>query len=344
MSTNFCIGFVILLSWFLLPGYSTADELPVPKRPSQNPFTDYPSLGDIYFPPPEKTYLEQSVDYLLSSHGQVSDAVRLFGEKMDRYFAGEDYDGEDNESYFKVGVANRWIEGGDYEPELDYKFRVDLPATKRRYRLVLSYRDDDDKSLEERSRPSSEVLPPDEQSFFAGLVKQMKSESGRWEGKITGGIKVKVPPDPFIRASTKRYFDTGEVWSTQVRSGVQWFNSDGFRWEADLIFERLVAFDLLFRPRTSLDWREENDTLEFGQTFTLYQELSQTQAIEYQLGAFGSSMSRARMNTYYISASYRHNLYKELLYMQVIPELAFERENNFTDTASITLAFQLFFR
>ena len=309
-----------------------------------NPFIDYPSMADLYYPEKEKSYIERSVDYLLSSHASVSSAVKVVGKQMDAYFAGEQFEADENASYVRIRAGNRWVEGGRFEPDFDYKFRVDLPGTKKRYRLVLKYGDDNEKSLESRNRPSEEALPQGEQSFFAGLVKNVISESGRWEGKVSGGVKVRLPPDPFVRLSGKRYFDMGDVWSSHFRTGVEWFNSDGFRWEGDQVFERLVFNDLLFRTQSSLDWREELDKLEFGQTFSLYQAWSEKEAVEYQIGAFGTSLSKARVDTYYISASYRHNLYKDWLYMQVIPELAFLRENEFTGEASTTLSFELFFR
>lgn len=311
---------------------------------SPNPFTDYPSMADRYYPGPTKTYMQRSVDYLLDSHLELSDAVKIMGDRMDDYFAGDQYAGEQNKSYVKLRGANRWIEGGRLEPEFDYKFRLDLPATKRRYKLVLAYAEDNERSLEDKNRPSEEAIPQGEQAFYAGMVKSLVSESGRWETKVGGGIKVKIPPDPFVRMQGKRYFDLGDTWNSHFKSGIEWFNSDGFRWEADQIFERLVVGDLLLRLTSSLDWREELDTLEFGQRFSLYQALSEVEAIEYELGAFGASRSHSQINTYYISASYRRDLYKNLLYIQVIPEWAFLREKKFSGEASITLSLELFFR
>lgn len=309
-----------------------------------NPFTNYPRLSDVYYPAPDPSYLDRSVEYFLDSQKQVSSAVRQMGIGMDQYFAGDSYRAIENESYLRLRVANRWGEGGEFEPEFDYKFRLDLPATKQRYRLVLSYRDDTDRSLEDRTRPSEVAEPQGEQSFFAGLVKTLASESGRWEGKVSGGVKVRLPPDPYIRVSGKRFIDVGSEWNAYVGSGVDWFHSKGYHWDGDLVFERVVFHDLLFRSLSVLDWRQSEDTLEFGQTLSLYQVLSDRDALEYQLGVFGTSLSHSRTNIYYLSANYRRDLYKSWLYMEVIPELAFPREFDFTGRASVTISFEVFFR
>ena len=79
-----------------------------------NPFTDYPSMADLYYPEKEKSYMERSVDYLLSSHASVSSAVKAVGKQMDAYFAGEQFEADENASYVRIRAGNRWVEGGRF--------------------------------------------------------------------------------------------------------------------------------------------------------------------------------------------------------------------------------------
>ncbi|HAG96564.1 MAG: hypothetical protein CMK83_07125 [Pseudomonadales bacterium] len=311
---------------------------------NSDPFHDYPQLKDQYVPYVEPGYVDRSVRYLLSSRRSISSAVSLMGERMDAYFAGEQYVIEENNTYLRLRLSQKWIEGGHLEPEMDYKFRLDLPGTKERYRLVLAYQEDNEQSLEERTIPSEAAGPPQEQSLFAGLLRTLGDVGGDWETKLSAGIKVKLPPDPFVRAVGKRFASLGELWEFELRSGVEWFNSSGVHAETDFIFERLVGENLLFRSATLFDWRDEDDTLEFGQKWSLYDELSPRDAIAYHLGVYGNSYSHSRINTYFISADYRRDLYKDWLYMNLVPELAFPRKEGFSGVASITVSFEIFFR
>ncbi|MGB1062393.1 MAG: hypothetical protein ACPGZU_19785, partial [Ketobacter sp.] len=59
---------------------------------------------------------------------------------------------------------------------------------------------------------------------------------------------------------------------------------------------------------------------------------------------YGNSYSHSRINTYFISADYRRDLYKDWLYMNLVPELAFPRKEGFSGVASITVSFEIFFR
>ena len=198
---------------------------------------------------------------------------------MDAYFAGESYRIQENNTYLRLRVSQKWIEGGRFEPELDYKFRLDLPGTKKRYRLVLAYQEDNEQTLEERERTSELAGPPNDQSFFAGLLRTMSDEGGNWETKLSAGVKVKLPPDPFVRASGKRLFSMGDYWDFNVKSSLEWFNSSGWHAATDFTFERILAEQYLFRAASLFDWRDEKDTLEFGQKFSLFHDLGPRDAI-----------------------------------------------------------------
>lgn len=309
-----------------------------------DPFLDYPSLGDLYVPYRRPGYVERGVNYLLDSRESVSSAVVIMGSKMDRYFAGEKYLDVENDTYLRLRIAEKWLEAGRLQPEFDYKFRLDLPGTKERYRLVLLFDEDNEQGLEERNRPSAAAVPTNDQSLFAGLLRTITDEGGEWETKLSAGIKVRLPPDPFARVAAKRFVPLNEDWTFEVRSSMEWFHSSGFHGNLDFEFERLLADDYLFRATTLFDWREELDTLEFGQTFQIFHDLSERDAIVYQVGTFGTSLTYPRINTYYISADYRRRLYKDWFYMNIIPEQAFPREEEFDGVSSITLSFEIYFR
>ncbi|MGB3624012.1 hypothetical protein FT643_05865 [Ketobacter sp. MCCC 1A13808] len=311
---------------------------------SQNPFVDYPSLEDFYVPYDEPGYVDRSVEYLVESREKLSDALENMGRRMDAYFAGEKFQTYNNDSYAILRLGGKWYEGAEFDPDFNVKFRLDMPGTKERYRLVLQYGDDNDRSLEERNRPSEAASTSDQNSLFAGLLRTLDGGTGEWETKLSAGVKVKAPPDPFVRSTGLRQFKLSPDWNLQLRGQAEWFNSDGFHGDVDIILDNLVAENFLFRSNTLLDWREELDTLEFGQVFSLYQQLPGTRAIEYQLGAFGTGYDYSEVDIVYLSAAYRSQPYKDWLYLSVIPEVAFPREENFHQTFSITVLLEVHFR
>ncbi|MFZ5602654.1 MAG: hypothetical protein ACOY7J_09390 [Pseudomonadota bacterium] len=296
-------------------------------------------------------YMDRSVDYLLEQRKSISTRVNVMARAIDRYLAGDRAMAEENETFMKLQLAERWIEGGKWDPDNDLKFRLDLPATKRRYRLVLTYRPDfDTESLADRTLPTSQVQPVEEEkSLFAGAVRTMKDEANNWEGRVQGGIKVRWPLDPFVRFNTRRGVPLGDNWSMTVRNGAAWFNEDGFSATNSLAFDHVLGPQLLFRSTTSLQWREEEDTLEMGQVLDLFHTLDQRRLLDYQVGVLGNSWSNAQVNVYYVSLIYRQELYRNWLYLNVVPQIAYPREDevgqsdDFDDVLSLLVGIELFF-
>lgn len=307
-----------------------------------DPFHDYPESDDTYVPYQEPGY----VDYLIDQRNRWSEVLETMGRRLDHYLSGERFQIEENDSYAILRAGGRLQVDGPIDPDFDLKFRVDLPGTKKRYRVVLQYDDDNTRSLEERSRASESVTPTsrEQKSLFAGLFRDRADAEGKWETKFTGGVKVKFPPDPFVRASGVRYLDIASDWNMQIRGQAEWFNSTGFHGDVDFILDTLVLDDRLFRSMTLLDWREELDTLEYGQIFSLFKTLSVRDSMEYQLGAFGTGFDYAQLNVVYLNAIYRSILYKDWFYMTLIPELSFPREEDFKETFALTVSFEVHFR
>ena len=296
-------------------------------------------------------YMDRSVNYLLHQRKSISTRVNVMARAIDRYLAGDRAMAEDNESFMKLQLAERWIEGGKWDPDNDLKFRLDLPATKRRYRLVLTYRPDfDSKSLAEQTLPTSQVQSVDEEkSLFAGAVRTMKNEADNWEGRLQGGVKVRWPLDPFVRFNTRREVPLGANWNMIMRNGAAWFAEDGFSAKNSLAFDHVLGPQLLFRATSSLQWREEEDTLEMAQVFDLYHTLDQRRLLDYQVGVLGTSWSNPQVNVYYVSLIYRQELYRDWLYLNVVPQIAYPREDefggndDFDDVLSLLVGIELFF-
>jgi len=331
--------------------YRQYDEVPQPYAdpepgiaPEVDPFQDYPHLQDQYRPWEGPGYFGRGVDYLLNSRREISAAVVNMGERMDKYFAGQRYAVDENNTYMRVRVSEQWIESARFNPELDLKFRLDLPGTKERYRVILAYDDDNEQTLQERQRPSQTAARPTNQSLFAGMLRTLVDESGRWERKFGAGVKVKFPPDPFVRATTRRRVSLADEWEFTNNSAAEWFYSSGFHLGTEFVFERLLTPFWLFRASTPFDWRREEDTLEYGQKFSLFQDLGAREAIAYEVGLFGTGFSNSQTDVYYFSVDYRRDLYRDWWFINVVPEVAFERENDFSGVSSLTVSFEVFFK
>ena len=289
-------------------------------------------------------YISRSVNYLLTQHRNISSEVSLMARQIDAYLAGDQALAEDNESYIRVRVAEQSIEGGKWNPENDFKFRLDLPATKRRYRLLLAYRPDENKSLADRTQPSVAAQPDrGDKSLIAGAVHSVKNEAKHWEARALAGIKVRWPLDPFVRVDGKREIQLDADWQLRIRAGAGWFLSSGYGADNSWDFDRILAPKLLFRAGTAFQWLQTNDTLEFAEVWDVFHTLDDRHLLDYQIGALGTSGYHPHMDKYYASIIYRQDLYRKFLFLNVIPEVAYPREKDFAATVSFTVGIEIFF-
>lgn len=314
------------------------------ESPETDPFS-YPVPESEPEPAPDEPgYFDRSLNYLEEQHLNWSSRVDFLARKIDGYFAGDQALWEQNESYVRVKVQEQWIEGGQWEPDNDLKFRLDLPATKDRYRLVIDYRNDETESLEDQTLPSAAAQNNGEdKSFFAGIAGTARDESKRWETKSAAGVKLHIPPDPFVRFDSRRRFALADTWDATFRVGAGWLHSKGFSAHNSYTLDHDLSSNRLFRSTSKLQWLEEEDTLEFAQVLDVFRFLDDRRLLDYQLGALGTSGSNPQINKYYFSTIYRQDLYRQSLYLNLIPEVAYPRERGFEAVVSLTLGFELFF-
>jgi hypothetical protein len=82
-----------------------------------------------------------------------------------------------------------------------------------------------------------------------------------------------------------------------------------------------------------------------SQTFSLIHTLSEKRAISYKIGVFGQSEEPAvHAHTYLINAVYRNNIHKDYLFLDIQPQVFFEKKNNFDSRMEILFRFEIFYR
>ena len=66
--------------------------------------------------------------------------------------------------------------------------------------------------------------------------------------------------------------------------------------------------------------------------------------MEYVFGVDYQSASHTVVNSYFLSADYRKLVHKDWLYIDIIPQLGFAREEDYRSKLSLTLRLEIFFQ
>lgn len=277
-------------------------------------------------------------------HGDISGQVDWIARGIDEFFSGETALEDSDESYLRWRLSQTLIEGGRLINESDIKFRLDLPTSKKRFRLVLENSPEDEVSVRERNQPSETGSNLTDREGFSAALQYVKEITSHWTARSRLGIKARIPLDPFARFTLSRRWSLGEYWSVPYRFQVSYFHSEGFSANNSLSFERPLRNEMFLRLKTEVDWHQDIDTMEGAQTASVYKRLTRKSGMDYVFGVLYQSASDTVVTSYFLSANYRKLVHKDWLYIDVIPQLGFAREDNYESELSLTFRVEAFFQ
>ncbi|MCL5041087.1 MAG: hypothetical protein M1440_01190 [Gammaproteobacteria bacterium] len=279
-------------------------------------------------------------------HDQVARWVTSTSRNLDGFISRE-YPDYDNTSYLRLRYTYDWEEAHTNEHDLGVRFRLDLPTTEERLRLIIESEPEEARGT---LADQGTGRVPDDQASTSDTVLGLDRLSGRdkreqWNFRSGAGVRLRWPLDPYARITAERLWDLGQgPWQLGSDNRASWFNNRGYsarsRWDVG----RPLDEQLHLRFVTTFQWQEEEDTLEFSESAELHQILSNRSAIRYSAVMIGNSLSDPRINDYYLQAYYRRDIHRDRVFLDLIPELHFPRRADFDPRWAFTLRFELYFR
>jgi hypothetical protein len=307
-----------------------------PDEPSNNP--DEPSAKNSE----DKTYLEQTFDWVITQHETWSSHIGSLGRQIDSFFADVDTETAANKSFVKIGLFGVWRKEDGLITDPRFRFRLDLPNTRKRLKFIIENEPDETLSLDESNRRN--VLRKDEttDSSNSGYLRIL-SVFQDWQLKGDLGIRIRNPIDPFARARATRYWEFSQGWTFQLKETVSYFHSEGFGFTNVASFEKNLSDTLFFRSKTETQWLKQDTSWEFAEVLSLSQLLDEKSAVAYRLAWLGENRPAPRTSAYYVNFTYRRNLYHNWLFFELTPELLYPRDDNFKANPSLTVGVELVF-
>lgn len=301
-----------------------------------------PALADEDSDLPE--WAEEHVEPI---RAQVGSWVDNTSRNIDAFFGGGDTATIQNDSYLRLGQELDWMEGDGTSGDISLRYRIDLPLTEERLRLVIE--SDPEESQGTLADQGSGRLYNDQRdrstSTFGLDWLERRDKRETWSNRIGAGVRLRMPLDPYVRFTSERLWGLGEgPWQLESFNRISWFNNEGYSARTTWDIGRPLSDTHHLRFITTVQWREEEDTLEFSEVAQLNQRLNDRSALRYSAIAIGESASNPRMTNYYLQTRYRRDLHKSILFGDVIPELHFQREDSYDPRWAMTLRLEMYFQ
>lgn len=279
---------------------------------------------------------------------RVGNWVDNTSRNIDSFFGGEHYNNSvNNESYLRLGQEIDWMEGDGVGGDISVRYRIDLPTTEERLRLVIE--SDPEESQGTLADQGSGRLYNDQRdrrnSTFGLDWLESRDKRENWSNRIGAGVRLRLPLDPYVRFTSERLWDIGDgPWQLESFNRLSWFNNEGYSARTEWDVGRPLSENRHLRFITNVQWREEEDTLEYSEIAELNQRLNKRSALRYSVIALGESVSNPRMTNYYLQTRYRRDVHKGILFADVIPELHFQREVSYDPRWAMTLRLEMYFQ
>jgi hypothetical protein len=304
-------------------------------------------LDDASLPENDSDLPPWALEQIEPLHEGVSRWVETTSRRIDAFFGTTDALSIENDSFLRINQAWRWKEGDAFKQDIGARFRLDLPTTEERLRLVIesdpeetqgTLAEQDDRLVDEQIRGV--------ESLRIGLNRLGRHDkSERWNTQVGAGVRVRLPPDPYVRAITQRLWTLNDgPWQLESDNRLSWFNKDGYSARTRWDIGRPLDENRHLRFITNVQWREEVDHLEFSEAVELNRRLDRRRAIRYSAVVLGKSVSDPRIEDTYLQTRYRRDLHRGILFLDVAPALHFPRESDRDPRWALDLRLEMYFR
>ncbi len=278
---------------------------------------------------------------------RVGNWVDNTSRNIDSFFGGDQSTSADNRSYLRLGQEIDWMEGDGTSGDISVRYRIDLPTTEERLRLIIeSDPEESQGTLADQGSGRLYNDQRDRRSSTLGLSwLERRDKRDYWSNRFGAGVRLRLPLDPYVRFTSERLWDIGEgPWQLESFNRLSWFNNSGYSARTQWDIGRPLSENRHLRFITTAQWREEEDTLEYSEVVQLNQRLNHRSALRYSAIAIGESASSPRMTNYYLQTRYRRDIHKGILFADVIPELHFQREVSHDPRWAMTLRLEMYFQ
>ena len=290
----------------------------------------------------EHKAVEPFFSFLDTPHEYVSSGVETFAKNIDEFFSDDKIFYATSGTYLRLRADTIFNEGGERTYQGDIKLKLILPRTKKKLKLTfesdINERSDDNTAQGE----DTPIAVIEEKDYFAGIQATLGKENA-WQFKPSIGLRLSSPIEPYFKLRIKRKYAFSQ-WSIHFHETPYWFDSSGWGSDTYLEFNNKITADALFRASSFARWTNEIDEFELSQVFSMYHTLSKRRAVSYFVGVYGKSEPTVYATHYLLGLKYRQNIHKDYLFVEILPQIKYEKINDFHADHSITFRLEMVFK
>ncbi|NWO06128.1 MAG: hypothetical protein HLX50_10660 [Alteromonadaceae bacterium] len=307
------------------------------------PASFYTFAPDEAWAEPEDTWWQGASNWVIDQERRYGPAVQGFGAWADQTLSGSSRVLPSNESYLRLGAAAKSETGNlaDFEPEV--RFRLEVPTTEEKLKLVIDSETEDLVPLEERDRDRQLVDSERTDSETTGALRYITEIGDAVNFTTDIGGRLRLPPEMFWRAKAGKGWQLSNDWSLAAEQRVYYYHTEGWGARSWFGVNRPLPDGWRFFSSSELEWQHDERKFESAQIFSIRKRLNNRSEIRPRLGVLGESQPEWRTTSYFADVTWRYRIYEDWLFAEFIPALSFPREKNFREQTSILFRLEMYF-
>ncbi|WP_417513626.1 hypothetical protein [Marinobacter sp.] len=324
---------------FKVQEYSIPDIL----TPEKLPISFYTFEPDEYWAEPKDSYWMGFSNFILRQERIQGPKVQSLGNWADRTLSGETRNLPNNESYLRLGFATESEYGDPAQFEPEARFRLDIPTTKRKLRLVIESESDELIPLEERQRDRQLTEADRTTGTATGAFRYLSQIGDAINLSNDIGAKLRFPPDAFWRATAEKRWNADADWAFRAQQRFYYYHQEGWGARTWFSASRDVGNGWRFWSSSELEWVHSDSEFVASQTFSTFKRINNRSTVNPRVGVLGESKPNWRTTSAFVDLTWRYRLHSDWLFAELIPALTFPREKSFKDQGSVLFRVEMFF-
>ena len=277
------------------------------------------------------------------THRVMSHGIVSIAEDIDHFFGDENFIPQGQTSRGVITLTSTVIDRVGLVTQFNLNLQLRLPRTESRLRIVIDNASDEKRNDEVDPTALEKAKAETEDNGLSAALRYLFPTGEKWNIKSDLGLKVQLPTiDAFASLNVHRSYSLWR-WTLQFNQNFFWFNSTGFGEVTRTDIDFPLPNKFLLRFSNSASWLLTEEFFRFNHNFTLYHPLDGGRSLSYAIGASGTSTPTAHMEAYSVAASYRQNILRKWIFLNVIPGVSFSKTNSLDPAASIAFRIESIF-
>ncbi|MDH3998455.1 MAG: hypothetical protein OET90_06410 [Desulfuromonadales bacterium] len=289
----------------------------------------------------EQSQQEQEPDFMDETHEMISEQITAPSIWFDEFFQDQRTDDEPAGTLVRLRGSMIVEEGEGVDFDGNIKARLKLPNLKRRFHLIFTSEDDELGSKTVKDARIDEELGESKSNTLALQYTQKRT------AKVNVSHRVRVETDgglnPQVRSRVRYRKPLTEQTVLTLEQAVFWEDEDGFGAESRFDFDYLLDDKELIRTSARGVMSEESDGLEWAARLQWLKSFSHKRAVSVAAYTVGETEPKSEVTEYGTFVKYRQRIYKEWLFVEVKPEVNWQRKNDFNSSGKMTLTLEIQF-